>query len=683
MEKKNNLHIMLVGLVSVMLIGLIEKILRSGWESWMLMPVSLGLVFMWVVHLGQLFSPRQREIYYEVLGAVGGFFFSVHADSLFDVTLVMGIVMVMFSLLGSVRLINLYAIEYILLIFMQFTVINDKNEIFSNVDYISRIIFHIIIFALMYSVCRIWIGSRKEMNSDITGKEEEIRKTNQDMEDFLSNISHELRTPVNVVNGMSGLILKREKREDVASIREAGIRLSRQIEDIQDYTELKRGQIVMEKDRYMIVSLVNDVVTNMKLQNSKDDLEFVVDLDPNVPTMMEGDIRKIGKIIRHLVDNAVKFTSRGGVCIGIKSERRDYGINLVIEVADTGAGMTRKVLELASKGLYQANKKRNRSTGGIGLGLNIVYGFAHAMGGFVNIVSIKNEGTTVRVVIPQEVIDPTPCLQIDRAKIGYILFYVKNEKYKVPKIREFYRNMAMNIARGLKAELYAASNREDVENSIAMMNITHIFMGAEEYEEMPEYFDKLSDSGITVAVSAPEGFTLSRNSSCIIMPKPLYGFPVVKVLNGMVGSGSIAAEETGKKPTFKDIRALIVDDEPMNLVVATGLFKDYGMLTDTADSGKEAIQKFHEQDYDVVFMDHMMPEMDGITAMKHLRELVRGTGRDVLMVALTANAVSGAREMFLREGFDGFISKPIDTNDFERVMKRILNMKDAGGEEEV
>ncbi|MBR1743744.1 MAG: response regulator, partial [Lachnospiraceae bacterium] len=109
------------------------------------------------------------------------------------------------------------------------------------------------------------------------------------------------------------------------------------------------------------------------------------------------------------------------------------------------------------------------------------------------------------------------------------------------------------------------------------------------------------------------------------------------------------------------------------LVVATGLFKDYGMLTDTAGSGPEAIEKFGKNEYDVVFMDHMMPEMDGIEAMKRIRQTASDQGKEVKIVVLTANVVSGAREMFVKAGFDGFIAKPISLPDFERVMMHVLS----------
>ena len=258
-------------------------------------------------------------------------------------------------------------------------------------------------------------------------------------------------------------------------------------------------------------------------------------------------------------------------------------------------------------------------------------------------------------------------------KAGCILFHVWDQKYSVPRVREFFRDLAVHMARGFNIELYATVDREDVEAAIKEYNVTHIFMGAEEYQAMPEYFDELAKKGITVAVSANSGFSKTSGSLVITMPKPLYCFPVAKVLNGLVERGATAIEEAKEKVVFDGLRALIVDDEPMNLVVATGLFKDYRMITDTAESGAEAIQKVMEKDFDVIFMDHMMPEMDGIEAMKRIRELLKEHGKVVRMVALTANAVSGAREMFINEGFDGFISKPIDTADFERVMKRVLN----------
>ena len=159
------------------------------------------------------------------------------------------------------------------------------------------------------------------------------------------------------------------------------------------------------------------------------------------------------------------------------------------------------------------------------------------------------------------------------------------------------------------------------------------------------------------------------------MPKPLYAYPVIKILNEGREAKDVDSGENSEKPVFNGVRTLIVDDEPMNLIVATYLFRDYKMIVDTAESGKEAIRKFRNEDYDLIFMDHMMPEMDGVEAMKQIRAAASDLDKKIKIIALTANAVSGAREMFIKEGFDGFIAKPINIADFERVMLRVLPEK--------
>jgi CheY-like chemotaxis protein len=162
-------------------------------------------------------------------------------------------------------------------------------------------------------------------------------------------------------------------------------------------------------------------------------------------------------------------------------------------------------------------------------------------------------------------------------------------------------------------------------------------------------------------------------SEVIVIPKPIYGYPVTRILNGDTSIPKLSSSEGVKDLNLEGVRALIVDDEPMNLVVASGLFREYKMIIDTAESGKEAIYKYDVGDYDVIFMDHMMPEMDGVEAMKKIRYVADQKGKRVKVIALTANAISGAREMFLREGFDGFISKPIVISDFEKVMSRVMS----------
>jgi hypothetical protein len=209
---------------------------------------------------------------------------------------------------------------------------------------------------------------------------------------------------------------------------------------------------------------------------------------------------------------------------------QDYGVNLVIEVTDTGVGMSREDMSRVSKGLYQANKKRTRSTGGIGIGLPIVYGMVHKMSGFVMINSDKGKGTTVRVTIPQSVIDPSPCLSINAETNDAYVLYFRLERYKVPEVRDFLRTMAVNLATGLKKKLYNASDRDELEQVLDDTHIKYIFTGQEEYDADKDVMDALSINGYKVVIAAAPGFKASPGSKVIPVPIPLYALPIVKVI---------------------------------------------------------------------------------------------------------------------------------------------------------
>ena len=669
-QKNNEKFIMFV--ITLGSLGLIAEIVLMGWELWVPCFIIIGVVALWGMSLSERIEYDIRVLVYSGYAAMLLFYHGIHKTGFFDAGIVVILGMAAYSTLNKVYMMNIYLIEFFVVLLIHFLNLPGGDPIVYDRFNVSRILLHIAIVLLVYLICVRSINERLEDEEEKRVMGERIKQNDASMEDFLSNISHELRTPVNVVNGMSDLLIKRGVGYEADSIKNAGVRLAYQIEDIQDYTECKRQSVFLEEDNYMSISLINDVVTSFRMNSNAEDLEMVVDLSPNTPSMMRGDIKKLHKIFRHLLENAVKFTRAGGIYVKMYTEKTDYGVNLCIEMSDTGVGMNPGAIRAISEGMYQANKKRNRSSGGIGLGLYIVHGFAHRMGGFVKIESERKNGTTVRVTIPQKVVDDKPCLTLRETFDGSVLFHVRPDKYKVPKLRDFYRNMASNLASGTRVPLYAAETVYEVERLKEKMKVTHIFMGQDEYEENRGYFEELAKEDIVIAVSVDPGLKVPENSRVMFMPKPLYAYPIINILNEGWNAGGTGNQGSTETPVFKDVRALVVDDEPMNIVVATSLFREYKMIVDTAGSGKEAIRKFRENDYDLIFMDHMMPEMDGVEAMKQIKAVAADLDRKIIVIALTANAVSGAREMFIREGFDGFIAKPINTSDYERVMLRVL-----------
>ncbi len=671
--ERSRIHQFLITLLSLSSIGLTMESILLGWEFWVPPVIIIGTVLLWVLHISGILSEDIREIYYFVFALFTILFHGVHPTSLFDSVAVVSLAIFSFSFLDHIYMMNIFLVEYYTLFAVQILYIHRGDGLLHDKLEVSRLILHAIIIFFVYLSSIKIIQLRKTSRQSEEEKDRLLATNINDMDDFLSNISHELRTPVNVVNGMSDLLIKKGNYEEAYAIKDAGLRLTGHIDDIQDYTEVRRNDIFLEEEDYMTTSLINDVVTSFRMNHDNGDLELVVDMAVDVPMVMRGDIKKLHKIFRHLMSNAIKFTKQGGILIRLYTESKNYGVNLCIEVNDTGCGMGRRDIYMASQGMYQANKKRNRSSGGVGLGLTIVYGFIHRMGGFVKLEGVKGQGTVVKITVPQKVVDYTPALKLDENYDGDIIFHVRSDKYKNPKLRDFYRRTASNIARGMHVPLFPAETLTEVKRLMERLEVKYIFMGEEEYLENTEFFDALSRGGdVVVAVSASEGFRASENSRVIVMPKPLYAYPVIKILNEGMNAGNLELAESFERPDLNGIRALVVDDEPMNLVVATGLFRDYGIITDTANSGHEAIEKCLKEDYDVIFMDHMMPEMDGVETMKMIRSKHLGSSSTAVIVALTANVVSGAKEMFMREGFDGFIGKPININEFERSMARLL-----------
>ena len=680
MSQRNN-EKFIVFVASLGSVGLMLENFFMGWEFWVPPVILVGLISIWAIHLSDRIDEEARKAANFIFAALLIFYRGIHKTSLFDTALVFVLVMVVYSLFGRAYMMHATPLEFFVVLFIHFSNLPGGEPIPTDRFSVSRILLHICIVLLVYYFCTRNIEDRLYEEEERKEREERIASNDSNMEDFLSNISHELRTPVNVVNGMSDLLIKRGAGYEAESIKKAGVRLAWQIEDIQDYTECRRNKVFLEEDNYMSTSLINDVVTSFRSNDNTGDLDLIVDLSPSVPTMLRGDIKKLHKIFRHLLENAVKFTKSGGIYVRLYTEKMDYGVNLTIEMTDTGIGIDRKGVQGITEGMYQANKKRNRSSGGIGLGLYIVYGFAHRMGGFVKIETEIGSGTTIRVTVPQKIVDEKPCLALSESFDSVVLFHVKPDKYKVPRLRDFYRSMASNLALGVHVSLFAAETVYEVERFKEKMKVSHIFMGQEEYDENKGYFEALAREDIVVVVSADQDYRLPENSSVMLMPKPLYAYPVIKILNEGRAARDMGEEENTSRPEFHNVRTLVVDDEPMNLVVATSLFRDYNMVVDTAGSGKESIKKCREYDYDLVFMDHMMPEMDGVQAMKQIKAQAADIGKEIPVIALTANAVSGAREMFIKEGFDGFIAKPINRADFERVVQRVLQGSAAGREE--
>lgn len=419
----------------------------------------------------------------------------------------------------------------------------------------------------------------------------------------------------------------------------------------------------------MISSIVNDVISENQMQEREYMPELIFDLDAAMPASLLGDGKKIKKILKHLVNNAVKFTKKGGVYVRIHALVKDYGVNLCMTVSDTGEGISEEELEKITEGFYQTDGGRNRRAGGLGLGLPIVAGMVSYMEGFMQIKSEEGRGTVVSVSIPQRIADQKPLVTLKNRERLCLACYLNVEKYETPEVRDYYNETITHMVEGMDVSIHRVFHTDELKALTGICQITHLFIGSDEYEENSALFEELADR-MTVIVIADQHFVPLPGMRAKLLRKPFYCLPIANMLNAETVQAEFSFEE--KRMLCPDVRVLVVDDEPMNLMVAEGIFREYEMQVKTVPSGLAALELCGKEDFDLIFLDHMMPEMDGVETLKRLRKLLADSERSAIIIAFTANAVSGAREMFFEEGFDEFVSKPIEMVELERILRNVL-----------
>lgn len=664
-------HLAAISVSCFLFLGLMAETLIMHWESWAVPFLLAVIALMLFCHFTRFVPIEIRPPLYVLICLGAFFFYGVHPDSLFDVPIIAIIMQTVFMTLDCVWAIYAGVAVYALILVWHFFILKTIGAISGPLE-ISRLSMDIVSVTVATLSVKDVIYRRRKSKKNVQAAVDSLKEVNRQTEDFMANVSHELRTPINAVTGISESLLKKEddvqKRSELLAIKRAGHRLYGQISDILDYTEIGMKRLKVSESPYSIVSCINDVISDLNDIDDKPSVELILDVDIRIPAVMLGDEGKIKKILRHLIENSLKFTQEGGVYVKLSTLKRDYGANLIISVCDTGIGMNDEQLSKVFGKLYQADSDRTRKSSGIGLGLTVTSSLVRSMGGFIRVESEVGKGTEINISIPQKVSDASPSMSISNEKSLCVAYYFRTEKFSVPMVREYYERMISTIQKSLQGTLIRAPDMAGLKRICQTYPVTHLFTSRDEYGDDTDFFDELAKR-MTVAVVVGRNFEGYRLGTIPIIRKPLFSVPLVNVLNG-----DYVVEESDVPQHFicPGLKALVVDDDEMNLMVAEGVLKDYQMDVTLALSGKEAIELCRSQNFDVVFMDHMMPEMDGVECLHILRKLNSHAEKEMVAIAFTANAASGARDFFLGEGFDEFIAKPIELVMFERALRRAL-----------
>jgi CheY-like chemotaxis protein len=382
---------------------------------------------------------------------------------------------------------------------------------------------------------------------------------------FVVNMNHEMRTPMNVIVGLTDLMMEEDDmpvsgKENLAKISTAGNTLMGLINDVLDFSKIEAGKLELMPVQYDLASFLNDIITLNIIRIGEKPIVFKLDINDTLPSVLYGDDLRVKQILNNLLSNAFKYTERGSVTMSVASQMDNDDIWITFSVSDTGIGIRQEDIHKLFGDYNQVDTRANRKIEGTGLGLSLTKKFVELMDGQIIVESEYGKGSVFRARIRQG--------------------YVSDER------------IDKDIVQNLRSFRYSDRKKQ--------------------------------------------------------------------------------AQGKLKRNNLSYARVLVVDDFPTNLDVAAGMLIKYKMQVDCVLSGKEALDRiaFGDPVYTAIFMDHMMPVMDGVEATRAIRALGNDYAKNIPIIALTANAVAGNEQMFLDNGFNAFLAKPFNVMNLDAIVQK-------------